>query len=439
MAKITHFIQKMVLTDWYPIIIFAMSYYVWSSQPPIYPVAITFMVLFFIVLVFTNASVALLPWILALLFANVFGVDQANLNQVPNLPYPLIYGVIGLVGVLLILYLIRYLLTNRGKNRPKMRLGIGLGAILIAFTLSKARTVAQPLVAFPYIDALIVVIIIAFYFFFLFTNTAESSKPFAKTFAYFGVLVSLQMITYYSSTALGDSFSPNTGWGNPNEGANILLLVLPFSLYLSVEKARYLWPFFFTIIGIILTLSRGGILFMVFALIWLLILLFRKYRKRFYQTIIIFAIIIGITYLFAPTLFLFIFNTILQDGFSDSGRFELYRQAWQIFQEHPWLGIGTTLSPAVFDVPVWFHSTFFDVIASLGVIGLVAFLFHLFQKYFLLFTKRNPFKWFALAGILASEMYGLIDVSYFHFLYFIVLIFILSFVERSEMTEQSLQ
>jgi len=50
---------------------------------------------------------------------------------------------------------------------------------------------------------------------------------------------------------------------------------------------------------------------------------------------------------------------------------------WEIFREHPWLGVGlgnfSSETPRYMSVPLWAHNTYLDVAATLGIFGFLAF------------------------------------------------------------------
>ena len=74
----------------------------------------------------------------------------------------------------------------------------------------------------------------------------------------------------------------------------------------------------------------------------------------------------------------------------------------------------------------WYHSSILDILASLGIIGLVTFGIHFVQKYKYLFNNKM---FHFLLGFLLSELYGLIDVNYFNFMYLFIYVLILSTLE----------
>ena len=116
------------------------------------------------------------------------------------------------------------------------------------------------------------------------------------------------------------------------------------------------------------------------------------------------------------------------NGFS-SGRIELYKAAIEAFLSSPITGIGTALT-VVYDVTPWYHSTLFDTLASTGVVGLVMFIIHMFQKYRLLFKNRkDPFVFFVFIGFICSGLYGMIDVAYYNLIWLMMFAIILAVVE----------
>jgi O-antigen ligase len=58
-------------------------------------------------------------------------------------------------------------------------------------------------------------------------------------------------------------------------------------------------------------------------------------------------------------------------GLSSNGRFELWKQAWHVFERHPLFGIGTGGFGALQPDELYPHNLFLEVSAELGIVGLL--------------------------------------------------------------------
>jgi hypothetical protein len=104
-----------------------------------------------------------------------------------------------------------------------------------------------------------------------------------------------------------------------------------------------------------------------------------------------------------------------------SGRDHLYFDALRVFNFYPLFGVGFgyynhyTLPPYGDVARLFnFHSTFFHVLASLGMVGILAYGFYFYQRFKIL-TKRNTcFNDFAFMSIGFFTCYGIADCVEFH-------------------------
>ena len=72
----------------------------------------------------------------------------------------------------------------------------------------------------------------------------------------------------------------------------------------------------------------------------------------------------------------------------------------------------------------WCHSTLLQAIYSGGIVGLIAILIHLFEKYFYLIKNMSIEKLVLIASFALSGIYGLFDVSYYFICYMVVIMII---------------
>ena len=157
----------------------------------------------------------------------------------------------------------------------------------------------------------------------------------------------LMQIGGFSSGAVGLYFKKNlfaVSWGRSNYLASFFVLIIPLTFgYLFFTKSKKLKLFFsitlvFMFLGIILTLSRGGLL----ALILALSLLFaRTLRARslipFITVLLIIVTIIllnPLTYVIAEGM------SSLETAGSVYSRLNFYEDTWNAFLKHPLTGVG---------------------------------------------------------------------------------------------------
>ena len=61
----------------------------------------------------------------------------------------------------------------------------------------------------------------------------------------------------------------------------------------------------------------------------------------------------------------------------------------------------------------WFHSTLFQVLANMGVVGLAAYVFYYIARFRTIRRLRNPFNLFTLVAWLGFEGYSMMDTGTF--------------------------
>lgn len=277
--------------------------------------------------------------------------------------------------------------------------------------------------------------ILALYF--LFSNYCKPKKDFdvkkfmAKMFMYTALLITLQVFVFYlrdPSRIKDIEERVSLGWCIGNNFASILAILIPGTCYLAV-KSKYSWIYTLLLalqyVGIILSLSRGGILFALIALPFLLVAMIyysKAYRKGIIITVLVlmavFVIIIGATWEHSSHLF----SSIIHHSFDaegkvvTNGRTKLYTEAWNCFKSNPIFGVGLGYSGPNYNGGTlgfyFFHSTFFQVLACMGLVGIAAYVYNYIVR-FRIICKKDVFNVFVLIGMITFEAYAMIDTGTF--------------------------
>ena len=381
-------------------------------------------------------SKGLIPIIISLLISNIFAFDN-NSPEIGDTVKNLNFILIGICASIALIALIYFYIKNRRTYSKISVLGLSLVGIFISFTLSdifKSKS----------IDFINIGLVVLLFYFIRHTidyyKMKESFLPyFSKTMFYFGITIAIQIITYYALNFTLDSpisFGPELGWANHNGVSMLLILIIPIASYtlFYTQNPGYFVGLLILISANLLTTSRGGILAMVIMIPLLIINNYRKYhsRRQFFQGLVITIIYFVVIFIAFTPYFIKVLQMLFYDGLNDSGRFNLWREAFEIFKNNIFLGGGSNIFPINGSLwRPWFHSTLFDIIGQLGLVGLLTFTIHFIIKYVYIFTDRSTYKWFVLAGFLSSGFYGMIDVAYFNFQYLIIYIIILATIEYS--------
>lgn len=231
--------------------------------------------------------------------------------------------------------------------------------------------------------------------------------------------------------------------GNPNSLAGLLVITIPFMIRIVwIVRFRFLLGILllFSFIILYFTYSRGGISGVIGAILFLFFITQRKRYIFILTACVLIATVVFITY---QSVFLSRW-TGLQTVFQ---RFYIWEHSWQMFLDHPILGVGLGAYPNVyFDYKGEFswhqhsHNIFMQQACEVGIIGLLSFiwlLIALFRESFV--SKLNNYEKVVKEGLLASLIGFLIhsQVDYFFWipvfqLYFWLIMGILSSIRAKE-------
>ena len=128
-----------------------------------------------------------------------------------------------------------------------------------------------------------------------------------------------------------------------------------------------------------------------------------------------------------------------EDGLS---RIQIYEQGWNLFVSRPIFGTGF-YSGKIFEwtqnsliIPPRWHNTYIQLLASCGILGLLAYLFHRVQTVWLVLKKPTIEKLFLALGIVGLIGTSILDCHFFNvgpgFIYSVFLVFIERQAEMKE-------
>jgi O-antigen ligase len=222
--------------------------------------------------------------------------------------------------------------------------------------------------------------LIFFLFTYWFVKTPKDIRATLFIFILFGIILAIiefSIVINLGGLAqglIGLFFKKNllaTSWGKSNYLATFYVLIIPLTIgyFLVVKSIRYKLFIGISILimfsALILTLSRGGILALGVALVFLLS---RILRPKTFLPILFTIILVGIILLLNPlTSILFERLATFETSFSYMTRINFYGEVWQMFLENPIIGVGIG--------NLGYHSTFVIVAHSsahniiLGLLG----------------------------------------------------------------------
>jgi hypothetical protein len=238
--------------------------------------------------------------------------------------------------------------------------------------------------------------------------------------------ISMVAITYIKNFQhlFGDIylFASNFQWGN--NLSNNLLIAMPFTFYLACKKKKY--SLFYFVLGlleyaaIVMGLSRGGTLFgtlvLPIAVVSVIICSKENRKKLALASAVFIACVVALVCAFLlPQIKSLVSGLGVS---SDEIRVLLYALAWKNFLKYPIFGAGLAYNPNVYYLPqsmciYWYHSTLFQVLGSLGLVGIIAYLIQSFYRGKALWNVKSRFNLFVLISILGFAGYSMVNVGYF--------------------------
>lgn len=311
-------------------------------------------------------------------------------------------------------------------------------AVSMALLLGGVGVIAKEnyLTALPNVLALGIGVLAVYLLFANFIKKDEKidyAKYFAKVVMWIGFAVCVEMIAIIARSGLSPrqwaSAYWNVGWGNRNNIATFLLFSAPMALYLSTRTKRgwaYILMAFLQYFCLCMTLSRGGILCGFIALIFGVAFSIYKAPDRKRQTIY-FAVCLGVAAILCVIgrdvvkgLISSLGDRIhVGDGDMTSGRSDLYKEAWEVFKKHPFLGAGmgyVGYGPGMFNdmKQYWFHSTLFQVLGCMGIVGIAAYVYYYVVRLgfcIKMMAKQFKFAFFVFVAWVGFEGYSMIDTG----------------------------
>ena len=218
-----------------------------------------------------------------------------------------------------------------------------------------------------------------------------------------------------------------------NNLGNYTLLSMPFAFYLAVKRNGVKSALLFLLgllqyIALVLSACRGGALAATVLMPFMLVYAFVKSGKisRITFLVDLLAVVVVAVVVISRNFESLYEKLQMLIANGSSGRDNLYAEAWRNFLSHPLNGVGIGhLNPEVYPLKemamFWYHSTIFQVIGSMGIIGLVTWLFMTIVRLGII-VKKNAFNMFMLFAFLGFEGYSMVNTGDFSPLPFVTML-----------------
>ncbi len=371
-------------------------------------------------------------------------VYQVSLKHAPGVPTFSDYyftswrlAVVVLLGAVLVLGVICFIVKNRifeGIGIRKTPLLIPLLVLSAAFVLNGAFSGDWSFGDLVYGVAQAAVYTLVFLFF-LYGLKGERAGELCAYFTYVSavvaVILTVEVAALYLSGSVivdGSAVKDNIlfGWGIWNTAGVALATLIPMC-FLGAMRSRCSVIYFaiavLDMLAVVLTLSRNSILFgaIAFAVCAVMLCFVGRY-KRVYRFVVIAGVLLvaGTGALLWDKISVLV-SDLIERGFSDNGRYDLWKTGIDNFVGAPVFGIGffgfvsDTFIAADF-LPNMAHQTFVQILSAMGVFGMCAYLYYRVSTLMPFVKRPTAEKLMLLGSVLVMLGESLLDNFIFYFL-----------------------
>ncbi len=211
-------------------------------------------------------------------------------------------------------------------------------------------------------------------------------------------------------------------WANSNHISSLILLAIPVCLYILTHTNNfkfYLFQLIFLYVTMLFTFSDGATAVLAVFTPILLYFTLINIDRRNYKAFKIFVITVAVAIALVLSFIAVFYNTQLIQYLikhsSDNGRIPIYIRAIRLFANYPVFGVG--LGHASVSVNLignyrgFFHSTFFHISASCGLVGICAYAYLYYARIKHLVKNGGFLGFFALMGFLMFAIYAIVENS----------------------------
>lgn len=353
--------------------------------------------------------------------------------------------------VILVIAIIAHMCIYHIKFK-KLSLAVPLSLVSISLFLGGIGTISPK----DYMHGMVYILTLGVLMLFLYTFISlylappehiDSRRYLCHTLTVLGILVLAQAavaIIQVHPTSISDIMRQllYVGWGNRNSIGITILICMSASFYLAFTDKKfaivhYILPFIFYVLLVVM-FARAALMAGTILLAVMIVYSYIKGKNRsaLTYTICIFAILIATYVLLRSKEVLQIIdkgiNLLLHGG--STNRDNIYREGIQLFFQHPIFGVGIGYVGNIYDMPTfgmyWFHNTLLQEMASLGVVGVIAYSIYYIQRGVIMFANTTPFNMLISFSILAFELNSLLEAgSFTPFPFIFIIIFITAFME----------
>ncbi len=337
------------------------------------------------------------------------------------------------VGASIIVFPLLVYDLYRKKVNYNNKIFVGMVFLLIAmgFSFVNAPDFITPLMGFA------MMFFYTFLFLYFFNKvtekeTLEENRQYlARSLNYMVLAIFVEVLLFMIETKafadLADFVSNKNiklGWAITNFIAMILLMIIPLSVYYYIknQKKHYLLLFVLIELALLfLMMSRGAYLAILITAIPFVVKFTSDIKDKVLFTkifLITFAVVllITLTILIPKEIVKNYFAALDERGISLTGRQILYKIGIIVFKQYPLFGGGVYTSQFYISrvsESVYYHNYLIQTLATIGIIGLAAFLYYLYQILRGV-TRRHDYNIYVFFIVLNMMVHGLFDTTFYN-------------------------
>ncbi len=400
------------------------------------------------------------PYMVMLCFCYVASSVQNNPGNNPNsILYPSNSGflIFYFAGAVIISMLIRFIFDKSvgfyNMIKTKRNLSGGFIALLIAYVISGIGGLNYNDYALSNILFGLLQFAVLFIPYFILSFSVDW-KSIDKDYLCFaglmlGLTVSVELIGVYFINSVTVKSDIYTGWGISNNIGALICMTTPFAFYFIANRKHTILNILaldFTCVAVIMTFSRTAMLTMTLILVIGNVVAFIKSKPSAKILCAINLLVI----LVAELLFLLSVYPSINEFLDSNARNELYAQGLSTFYNYPTFGDGwyalnkicitnpelnqklgwmwSTEESFLSFFPGRWHNTIIQILATSGLVGFGAYIYHRIQTVSLAFKRKSSETLFIFLSILILLIQSLLDCHLFNLgpalLYSVALAFI---------------
>ncbi len=336
------------------------------------------------------------------------------------------------VAIALVLHFILYPVKNFKLGGLSLAIAIVclslfLGGLLSKYIIEYPRSIANNILIGP----LVLIVYLLFINYIEPPEYFDLKNYFCSALVCLGILMCAEIYYfYYHHTYLKDDYFSylSMGWGNKNGSAMVLLITIP-AVYYYLAKSKYVLPYVFTLaffyLAMYLSNCDGCLAILCAFTPFILLFLFirtKRYKKRLViiAEIFVFVFLAFILCILKPQIVDTLIGYLLNKTSDDNLRSRLYREGWALFLKNPLFGAGMGYYNDLYFKPelglinvYYFHSTLFQTLGCLGLVGVFAYVYYYIARYKILLAKNTSFNLYTFYSFTMITCYGFIDTCEF--------------------------